>query len=182
VHGLRHDNYAPSGSKKAEFGNHRPLTRLAENAAQGLRLARDRFGDLVAPVFVPPWNRITPALVEQLPDLGFRGLSTFGERPAREPASGLVQVNTHIDPIAWREGASLQDISVLMNSLAQAIGRVGESNGNEPEPIGLLTHHLLHDHAVWEFCEELLAHLADHPGIRFVDPVMMFVGAQTASV
>ena len=36
-----------------------------------------------------------------------------------------------------------------------------------------------HDEAMWDFCEELLTRLCGHPGVRFADPKMMFVSAQT---
>jgi hypothetical protein len=94
----------------------------------------------------------------------------------------LVQVNTHIDPIGWHEGGSLQDISVLLNALARAVASRVEGKLDEVEPIGLLTHHLRHDEAVWHFCETLLARLAGHSSVRIVDPVAMFVGAQTAAI
>jgi hypothetical protein len=36
----------------------------------------------------------------------------------------------------------------------------------EGEPIGFLTHHLVHDERVWGFCEELLLFLA-RKGLQF---------------
>jgi predicted glycosyltransferase len=181
VHGLAHANHAPGDAKKAEFGPHRPPGQLAQDAERGLRLAHGCFGDLLVPVFVPPWNRIAPELVELLPGLGYSGLSTFGERPRREPVPGLLQVNTHIDPIAWHGGRSLRDAEALVPEVARAVAaRVG-SDGRDPEPIGLLTHHHVHDEAVWAFCEELLSRLAEHSIVRFVNLDAMFVGAQTCA-
>ena len=47
-------------------------------------LALERlFGGRALSVMVPPWNRIAPALVPTLPEIGFRGLSTFGLRRTR---------------------------------------------------------------------------------------------------
>ena len=66
------------------------------------------FGQAASPVFVPPWNRIAPALLPRLRALGFRGLSTFRRSPRRaQPAPGLAQINTHLDPIDWRGGRGL---------------------------------------------------------------------------
>jgi hypothetical protein len=178
VHGLAHANHALGDAKKAEFGSHRPLARLVEDAREGLRLGRRHFGDRLVPVFVPPWNRVAPDLVERLPRIGYRGLSTFGERRAPEPARALMQVNTHIDPIAWREGRGCKDIGALAAELAQAVASRAGSHG-EPEPIGLLTHHLVHDEAVWRFVEELLSRMAEQKIMRFLDADAMFVGAQT---
>jgi hypothetical protein len=173
-----HANHAPAGDKKAEFGCDRPLSHLTDDAREGLRLARSHFGDLLVPVFVPPWNRIAPELVEHLPRIGYRGLSTFGKRRQPEAAGGIVQVNTHLDPIAWHEGRSLRKPHALLAELARAVMAQTERDG-VPEPIGLLTHHLVHDDAIWLFCEELLRRLAKYSIVRFVDPRAMFVGTQT---
>jgi hypothetical protein len=171
VHGLRHTNHAPPGARRAEFGDHRPLAALAAEAAAGLTLARSRFGARMQAVLAPPWNRLAPALVASLPALGYYGLSTFGDRPAPEPAPGLTQVNAHLDPIAWRAGRGLADPDALVADLAR---RIAQRPMAGAEPIGLLTHHLVHDEAVWTFCEGLLEHLAGHAGVRFAPLDAMF--------
>jgi hypothetical protein len=176
VHGLTHANHAGPGAKKAEFGPARPLSQLIEEAGQGLRLARDRFGDMLLPVFVPPWNRIAPELVPALSKLGFDGLSTFGPRGIGEP-HGIVQINTHIDPVDWHGGRGLRAVDAILADLAAALP--ARPDEVAPEPIGLLTHHLAHDEATWAFCETLLARLAASPSIRFEEPRAMFVGART---
>ncbi|HST95500.1 MAG TPA: polysaccharide deacetylase family protein, partial [Microvirga sp.] len=177
VHGLAHADHASEGRKKAEFGPDRPIAHLAGDAREALRLAEARFGEALLPVFVPPWNRIAPDLVPELPKLGFRGLSTFGRRSARAPAPGLVQANTHLDPIDWHAGGGLRAVELLIAELAAAITAQGEAA--DREPIGLLTHHLVQDEATWGFCDELLARLAGNAMVRFPDPRGMFAGAQT---
>lgn len=176
VHGLRHANHAPPVQPKAEFCLDRSLERLSDDAATGLRMAQARFGARVSPIFVPPWNRAAPALVAILPTLGFRGLSTFGDRAAREPAPGLIQVNAHIDPIAWRSTRSLADPDALIAGLARTIEQQLRT-ADDPEPIGVLTHHLIHDEAVWGFCTSLLERLASHPASEFPPTNVMFSAA-----
>ena len=166
VHGLRHANHAPPGKAKTEFGPNRLLAALKADADAGLRAAQAQFGARLNPIFVPPWNRIAPALVAALPALGYCGLSGFGDRAAREATAGLTQVNTHLDPIAWRSGRSLTDPDALVAKLAHSIdSRL--YGANHPEPIGVLTHHLAHDEAVWTLCEALLERLAARPAVRF---------------
>ncbi|WP_112663153.1 glycosyltransferase [Microvirga flavescens] len=160
VHGLTHRSHAPAGEKKAEFGEHRPLEFMKRDVLEGLRLTRQAFGAKALPVFVPPWNRISPSLVQSLGQLGFRGLSTFRDRTRPEPAPGLLQINTHIDPIDWHGTRSLIEPDALIATLAAAIMRRSQGAADAEEPIGLLTHHLVHDEAVWTFCERLLDHLS----------------------
>ena len=101
-HGYAHTNHAPPGDKKIELGPHRPAMFVLGELGTG-RLALERlFGSRVLPVLVPPWNRIAPALVPTLPEIGYRGLSAFGPRAAPRPGPGLLQVNTHIDLIDWK--------------------------------------------------------------------------------
>ena len=159
VHGWSHANHAPPGQKKAEFGPHRPVDAMAAQAKQALREAREKLGRKLLPVFVPPWNRISPDLVRHLPQAGYGALSTFNDRKAASPAEGLLQVNTHIDPIDWRGTRSLRDRERIVADLVGAILRRTTGEADREEPIGLLTHHLVHDDAIWAFCEELVMRL-----------------------
>ena len=157
VHGLAHRNHAPPGEKPAEFGAHRPLATLMADAAAGLRVARERLPNrLLLPVFVPPWNRLAPELAAALPDLGYRGLSAV----AGPPIPGLARFDATLDPIDWRGTRSLRDPETLLRDLTRAIAQ------HPAEPVGLLTHHLAHDAAIWAFVEALLAVLLKHPAIR----------------
>ncbi|SEH29976.1 Predicted glycosyl transferase [Methylobacterium sp. 275MFSha3.1] len=160
VHGLAHHNHAPPGEKRAEFGAHRPLDTLIADAAAGLRIARQRLpeGSLL-PVFVPPWNRVAPELAAALPDLGYRGLSAV----PGPPIPGLRRLDATLDPIDWRGSRSLRDPEALLRGLAADIA------GAPERPLGLLTHHRVHDEAVWDFVGALVANLLRHPAIQVVD-------------
>jgi predicted glycosyltransferase len=158
VHGLEHANCAPADVKKAEF-THGALDQLIEKAGRALELAAP-LGSKLLPTFVPPWNRIAPELVPYLPRLGYRGLSTYGDRPAREPVPGLVQVNTHVDPIAWRGGGGALSVDAISARLVAAIMARVDGTADATEPIGLLTHHLVHDEAIWHTVESLLERLS----------------------
>lgn len=157
VHGFAHRNHAPPGEKPAEFGAHRPLAALLADAAAGLRIARERLpAQLLLPVFVPPWNRLAPELAAALPDLGYRALSAV----AGPPIPGLDRLDATLDPINWRGTRSLRDPETLLRDLTRAIAQ------HPAQPVGLLTHHLAHDAAIWAFVEALLAVLLKHPAIR----------------
>ncbi|ACL61964.1 glycosyltransferase [Methylobacterium nodulans] len=168
VHGLIHENHAPAG-KKAELGPHRPPALLEDEARRALALARARFGRPPLPVLVPPWNRIAPELPPALPGLGYRGFSAFGLRGPALP--GLIQVNTHIDPVAWHApGRGLVDPAVLLPRAAETIGQAAERD----EPVGLLTHHLVQDAATWAFCAALLERLTRHPIVGIARAAALF--------
>ncbi|ALA19802.1 glycosyl transferase family 28 [Chelatococcus sp. CO-6] len=173
VHGFAHANHAPAGEKKAEFGPHRDLPEMERELRSGLAMARAVFGEKLVPVFVPPWNRCVPALAPALARAGYAGLSLFGDRTAPDMA-GLPLVNTHLDPIDWHGTRSLAEPTRLLAGLARAILRRAGGIADADEPIGLLTHHAVHDEAVWRFCERLLATLRNSGAVAPVSAIDIF--------
>jgi len=151
-HGYAHTNHAVALEKKIELGVQRPAMLTLGELATGWMALERLFGPRALAVMVPPWNRIAPVLVPTLPEIGYRGLSTFGPRPRVHPVRGLLQVNTHVDLIDWKGGRTFagQDavLAGLVTSLAQARGGGGE-------PVGILSHHLAMDAGAWDFLMSL---------------------------
>lgn len=176
-HGYAHQNHAPAGEKKTELGPHRPAMLVIGEIGTGWLAMERLFADRALPVLVPPWNRIAPALVPALPEIGLRGLSTFGPRSRREPVRGLRQVNTHVDPIAWRAGRSFAGEDATLTALTRCLASrrlAGAQSAAGAEPTGLLTHHLVQDEAVWAFIDRLIARLRAHSGVRILAPQEVF--------
>ena len=170
MHGTDHRNRAAAGEKKTEFAaaesDEKAIARLAAARELLARLAGPRF----LPVLVPPWNRCKPTLIARLPEAGLRGLSAYGARAAAQAARGVAQVNTHVDIVDWRgthgfigEQAAL---GTLLKHLAAGSG----------EPIGVLTHHAVHDAAAWAFLERLYERTR-RGGARWVDAAELFPAA-----
>ena len=170
VHGLAHRNLSPQGQLSSELGIGQPLLdRMAALYGAHARLRR-LFGEKVVPMLAPPWNRIGEDLVVRLHEVGFAALSTFKRRRAREAAPGVLQVNTHVDPVFWRGHGGLRDEPAMLEDLAALARETIARTPHDREPIGLLTHHLEHDPWVWRFVEELLGFLAAHRAVRFTRP------------
>lgn len=159
VHGWAHRDHALAGEKKAEFGQPRDGA-MAETAA-ALPHLRGLFGDDLCAIFVPPWNRIAPRIVACLPDHGYRAVSTYGPRRARLVLPGLVQINTHIDPIHWRGNRSLADPAQQIATLTAHLADRRAGRADAAEPLGFLSHHLVHDPQVWGFTRACLCRLLD---------------------
>jgi hypothetical protein len=156
THGWRHANHAPRDQKKAEFGPHRPTSVMLDEIAAGRQRLDELFGHQALPVFTPPWNRITPDVVKGLPAIGFTAISTFTPRASESAANGLLQVNTHLDPVAWKSGGGLLDPSLLDAQLARELEARRLGRADNSEPYGLLTHHLAQDDATWTFTASLI--------------------------
>lgn len=161
VHGFVHQSHAPDGEKKAEFGAHRPLAARLADAQAGLTRLSSLFGPSLYPAFVPPWNRIAPDMGDALAGAGYLMLSTYGPRNAPQAADGLVQINTHVDPIDWRGTRGLLAPDLILERLCQTLNARANGETDPDEPLGILTHHLVHDAAIWEFCEWLPGILLD---------------------
>ncbi len=176
-HGYAHQNHAASGEKKMELGPHRPAMLVLGELGTGWMALERLFSGRALPVMVPPWNRIAPALVPTLPEIGLRGLSTHGPRKRVEPVPGLRQVNTHLDPVDWRGGRGFVGEAAALEGLTRSLA-IRRQSGLESviggEPTGLLTHHLVQDEVVWAFIDRLFARLRAHSGVRILTPREVF--------
>lgn len=159
VHGWSHTNHAPEGAKKAEFGH--PRSDARRELSLAVTRLKDQFGAAALPLFVPPWNRIEPGLLPALADAGYSGLSTYGPRDAVLATPGVVQINTHIDPVFWRGERGLVPPDELIAQLVATLRDRRAGRTDAGEPLGLLTHHLVHTADVWDFCGDVLRVLLD---------------------
>jgi len=170
-HGFAHANHETTAQpgesrvRPAECGAARPApTVLAEVVDGGMRL-RAALGERWLPVFVPPWNRIAPGVLAGLPRAGYRGVSAFGPRPAGRPTPGLLHLNCHVDPIAWRRARRFVGAAAALEGLRAHLADRREGRVDPEEPTGLLTHHRDMSPALWAFLEELFGRVTQHPGV-----------------
>ena len=165
-HGYAHQNHAAATAKKIELGGERPAAHVLSELAVGHQRLSRLPGWL--PVLVPPWNRIARHLVPLLPEIGFTGVSTFGPRDRVHPVAGLVQANTHLDPVDWHNGRAFVGEAAALDA---AVGHLrARRNGlvDATEPTGLLTHHLVREPATWNFVDAFLARTAAHPAAQWL--------------
>jgi hypothetical protein len=171
-HGFDHENHAPPGEKKAEFGAHRPHEPMLAELDRG-RQALTRFAKGPG-VLSPPWNRIDPALLPRLAEFGFAGVSTFGPRPAAKPCPGLSQVNTHVDPVDWRGDRGFLGTRTVLARMVDHLAARRRGDVDAGEPTGLLTHHWIHDNDTWRFLEGLFERTRRHAAARWLPASEVF--------
>jgi hypothetical protein len=144
VHGWSHENHASASEKKQELGSHRPAAEVLALLGEGFVKLRSLHGMKFAPVLVPPWNRIASGLLPELSGLGYRALSVYG---AAKQAP-LASINTHVDIMDWHGTGGCKPHTAIVADMVRELERCFAGSG---EPIGLLTHHLVHDEAAWDF-------------------------------
>ena len=166
-HGWAHKNHAAVGEKKIELGGVRPVSEVLKDLGRGFDRLQGLFAEQFLPVLVPPWNRISDAVREARSSLGLAGLSTSGPVPAGEPH----QVNVHVDIFAWRP-------TRRPLSRAEGYERLGieveRRLAGAPEPLGIMTHHLVHEAASWALLDEMLAMLTEHRATRWPEVRQIF--------
>ena len=177
-HGYAHVNHAGAAEKKMELGLQRPAMIVLGDLGTGWMALERLFGPRALAVLVPPWNRIAPPLVPTLPEIGFRGLSTFGARTRPEPVRGLRQVNTHLDLIDWKGGRGFVGIEAALTVLVRALEAARAGTG---EPVGVLSHHLAMDEGAWDFLMSLMVRARTTPGLK-VHPAHALFASREARV
>ena len=161
-HGYRHANHAAPGERARELGGPRSHHTIFEGLKRGRAKLETLFGARNADILVPPWNRVDAQLLPGVPALGFVGLSGFG--PESDAVPRLKVLNCDLDIIDWRNGR----VGRPHDKLAEKLARLVINRQRSIRPIGLLTHHLVHDASAWAFLEICLQHIGRHPAVRFV--------------
>jgi hypothetical protein len=172
-HGYAHRNHAPDEEKTIELGRHRPLAAVMAELRAGRRRLEALFGKRFQNVVVPPWNRIDERVVGALAPAGYRGFSVFGPRPARLALSGLIQANCHVDIMDWNSRRFAGTAPVLKRTLLH-LRRRRLNEADVTEPTGLMTHHLAHDRAAWDFIARFLDETTSHPATRWIGSAEVF--------
>jgi hypothetical protein len=179
-HGYGHTNHAGEGDKKIELGRERPAEIVIAELGVGWERLQKLFGPHALPVMVPPWNRIAPHIVPMLPEMGYRGLSTFEARTRAEAVRGLTQVNTHIDVIDWKGSRGFVGTEAALDAALDHLRarRTGAADRNEPT--GLLTHHLAHDPPADAFIADFVRRTGAHSATRWLPAETVFPVRESA--
>ncbi len=168
-HGYAHSSFAAKGSKKIEIGGDRSTATIQSELSAGFQQLSSVFEGQFVPVLVPPWNRIESRTYRALAGAGFSGLSSMWARATAYPLEGLLQVNTHLDPVNWRHDRSFIGEAPALAQLRDHLYARRTELPDGAEPTGILTHHLSQTDEVWAFVRALLKMLHRHPAVRWLN-------------
>jgi hypothetical protein len=175
-HGWRHLNRS-AGGKKTEFPADRSRDRVSSDLVAGRARLAALFGSRALPVLVPPWNRFDASLLSLLWGCGLSAISRIRPRKAIRPAPGIIEVNVHVDLVAWGGGRGFigeeQALGILIEHLRARRLLVVSAD----EPTGILTHHLVQDEVTDTFLRRLIAVTGAHAGTRWLDAREVFAAA-----
>jgi hypothetical protein len=154
-HGVDHLNRRPEGQPAGEYALDADPDHMAVTIQAGWRALTDH--GLKPAFYTPPWNRLDAPLPGVLIDLGFTALSAWpGEAGEHQ---GLVRRDAEIDLLRWKGGPRFRGTGRLLGQLRAALERRRVFGSDEP--VGLLTHHLVHDEASWRFLAWFIPYARD---------------------
>lgn len=153
VHGWAHARHTPAHAKAIELGGDRPVRVVLDELVRGRERLQALFGAKLSDILVPPWNRIAPEIAARVHECGFTAISTFDWRST---GTTLPELNTHVDIVDWHGGRGGRDLGWALGECAR---RLGEARARGGEPVGILSHHLVHDERAWATLDGLMGAL-----------------------
>jgi predicted deacetylase len=162
-HGYAHRNHQDKarGEKAAEFGARRDPDEALKELKTGNARLKTLFGTTFVPLFVPPWNRLSPQIARRLPEAGLVAASTFTQFHPR----AMPYLQTHVDMIKWKKERRF----IGWRSAALRFDyQLARRRTNADEPLGILSHHLAQNDACFDFLDKTFEILRAHPGARFL--------------
>lgn len=160
VHGFAHRNHMPEGEKAVELGG-RDVEDVLRELREGRRKLQELFPDSLSGILVPPWNRISRDVAARLHECGFSAVSSSSWQ---ETGTILPELNTQVDVMDWTGGRIGHRVGFVAAELGRRLGQARVRGG---APIGILSHHLVHDETAWATLESLLSYLRLERGLAF---------------
>ena len=144
-HGVDHDNKLPPGGPRSEF----PLnaSQAAINASVAAGRARLVAAGIPPLIFVPPWNEASDRLIEAISSAHY---DAYSVGITGRPRDGLGHLGAQVDILRWKGKPHFRGRRRVFDALRKQLELRRQMNAFE-EPVGLLTHHLVHDHQAWRF-------------------------------
>lgn len=159
-HGFSHENHEAEG-RKCEFGISRSKAEQFADISEGKRILKEHFGELIQPIFTPPWNRCSDATAEVLSELNFRILSRESEAKTLQ-INNLQEIPVSVDWFAKRKGVFLERTE---------IGEMIAEKISVGKPFGIMLHHAEMDDAEFREFENLCEIMSRSKRVKFV-PMM----------
>jgi hypothetical protein len=154
-HGYAHTNHERAG-RPCEFGPSRSAEAQKRDIESGARRLRELLGEIVAPIFTPPWNRCARSTGRTLCELRFAALSRDSSAESLK-IPGLQEIGVNVDWLARRKGTrvSLREVGDRLAAAARA-----------DDSVGVMLHHALMGPTEREAVEALLEVVASNPMAR----------------
>jgi len=146
-HGVDHQNRLPAGGPRSEFVA--DAQQAAINAAVAAGRARLVAAGLPPLIFVPPWNEASDRLIEAIKAAKYE---TYSVGINGKPLDDLKHIGAQVDILRWKGIPKFRGRRRVFDALRKQLEARREL-GRFDKPIGILTHHLVHDEETWRFID-----------------------------
>lgn len=146
-HGVDHANKLPVGGPRSEFPADAQQATI--NAAVAAGRARLVAAGLPPITFVPPWNEASDRLVEAIKAAQY---DSYSIGIHGKPRDTLKHVGAQVDILRWKGKPHFRGRRRVFDALRKQL-EARRQLGAFEEPIGILTHHLVHDEKAWRFMD-----------------------------
>jgi hypothetical protein len=162
AHGWNHTDHGLPGFPSGELTAERQSAEVVYELSRGRAKLEEMFPRQFMPVLVPPYNHLAMKLVGAVKNAGFSSVSVDGDFTGLPIRS----YNIHLDVIDWHRMRAARSAEIARSAtIALKLRRFGLVDPDTP--IGLMTHHLVHDAQVWEVTTAVLECLIQHPNATF---------------
>ena len=150
-HGVDHTNKLAPGGPRSEFAA--SATQQAIDTAVAAGRARMAAAGLPPLTFVPPWNEPSDRLITAIAEAKYNSYSIGVNGHAR---GGLKHIGAQVDILRWKDKPHFKGRRRVFDAIREQL-EARRKRGAFDEPLGILTHHLVHDEAAWRFIEWFVA-------------------------
>jgi hypothetical protein len=159
VHGICHRNNAGPGCNASEFPSGCDMEAALSTILKHKKKLEEIFGDMLLPVFVPPWNTMCAELEERLRTVGFTAISKSNISSRKH-----AEDNIDIDFIDWKQ-RDLRDERDILSDISALL------RNEDIRVIGLMNHHKVVSQRGLVFFDKLLSTFAlYHDNVAWIVP------------
>lgn len=151
-HGIDHLNKLAPGGPRSEFLASATQQEISSAVAAGR--ARLVAAGLPPVTFVPPWNEPNDKLITAISEAKYDSYSIGIKGQAR---GGLKHIGAQVDILRWKGKPHFKGRRRVFDALRKQL-EDRRQRGAFDEPLGILTHHLVHDDAAWTFLDWFVAY------------------------
>lgn len=171
-HGYSHRNHAPHPQKKQELGMHRDINTIIDELVIGKTKLSHLFSDCFVSVQVPPWNRIDDEIIERIASSNlFDVISRHGM--VNNKKMPINEVNIHIDILNFKGTTCFLGTGKVIAQILKHL-QYRRANNYHNEATGLMSHHLVHDEATWNFLRQFFTLTRSFDNIVWQDANSLF--------
>jgi hypothetical protein len=171
-HGWMHENHAPDGVHKSEFGEERPKEKILHDLACGFSRMQERFPSRFLPVLVPPFNDVGSQHLPLLEGVGFTGISIDYRVTLPRHTLSRADIHVELQDGLRRWAPPRQIVPHLIPRMCRILEGMRREGSNRP--FGFLTHHgdIFTDKTWWVFAR--IVEVTRHWGCEWADPGSVF--------